>query len=715
MSGGGMPEFVHYGLRDRVAILTLDNPPVNALGEGVWEALVDGVRRAGADHGADAIVLIGAGHTFIAGADLNAFTRLRTRDVALAHSERMHALLLEVEDAAKPLVAAIHGNALGGGLEVAMCCHYRVAAKDARVGQPEVTLGLIPGAGGTQRLPRLVGAALALTMCTEGGPVPAPAAADARLVDLVVEGDAARLLDEAIRFARALAAAGGRRRTRDIEMSRETRAEGIEACRAVRARLAASLKGSKAPLAAVDAIEACFTLTFDQGSARERERFVDCLLSIESKALRHLFFAEREAAKVPGVSKATPVGSIRRAAVVGAGTMGGGIAMAYANADIPVLLNDVSDVALAHGMATIRKHYESTVAKGRLSREERDRRLALITPTSSYDAFGTVDIVVEAVFEDLALKEATFAELGRVTPPACVLASNTSTLDIDALARASGRAPLVVGHHFFSPASVMTLVEIVRGRETSLETLATSIALGKRLGKVPVVVGNCFGFVANRMLGYYLREAALLLEEGATVPQIDGALIDFGLPVGPFGMEDIAGLDIGARIRQHLRAAGRTWADGPQSTLSDQLFMMGRYGQKTGAGWYTYEPGSRTRVPDPLIDRLAAEAAALRGIARRPVADSEIVDRTMTALVNEGARVLEEGYARRAGDIDVVYCHGFGFPRHRGGPLFYADTVGLPVVLARLRAYASRYGDYWRPAPLIERLAAEGRGFYTGD
>jgi 3-hydroxyacyl-CoA dehydrogenase len=712
MSSAGMPEFVHYQIRDRVAVLTIDNPPVNALGEGVWEALVAAVRRADADRDADASVLIGAGRTFIVGADLNIFKALHTRDDALAHSVGMHALLRRIEDAAKPLVAAIHGNALGGGLEVAMCCHYRVAVKDARVGQPEVALGLIPGAGGTQRLPRLAGAAMALSMCTEGRPVPVPVAAEAGIIDLVVDDDAARLVDEAIRFARARAAAGARRRTRDIDIGPEARTTGLDACRAAKATLSVLTKGTKAPLAAVEAIAASFMLPFDAGSARERELFVDCLLSTESKALRHLFFAEREAAKVPGISKATPVADIRRAAVVGAGTMGGGIAMAYANAGIPVLLKDVSEEALERGLATVRKNYESTVAKGRLSREACDQRLALITPTTSYDAFDAVDIVVEAVFEDLVLKQATFADLGHVTRPACLLASNTSTLDIDELARASGRASFVIGHHFFSPANVMKLVEIVRGRETSLETIATSMALGKRLGKVPVVVGNCFGFVANRMLGYYLREAGLLLEEGATVPQIDRALMDFGLPVGPFGMEDIAGIDIGARIRRHLKTTGRTWAEGPQSTLPDQLFAIGRYGQKTGAGWYTYEPGSRTPIPDPLIDDLAAAAAAARGIPRRVVDDREIVERTMTALANEGACVLDEGYALRAGDIDVVYCYGFGFPRDRGGPLFHADTVGLPVMLERVRSYAAKYGDYWRPAPLIARLVAEGRGFY---
>ena len=465
--------------------------------------------------------------------------------------------------------------------------------------------------------------------------------------------------------------------------------------------------------AAIDAIEAALTHPFDAGSLRERELFADCVVSTESRALRHLFFAEREAAKVPDVPKDTPTAAIARAAVVGAGTMGGGIAMTYANAGIPVLLKDVDDIALVRGLATIRKNYESSVAKGRITADQLTATMALITPTTTFDAFTTVDIVVEAVFEDMDLKKATFADLSKVTRPDCVLASNTSTLDIDEIAAASGRPGQVIGHHFFSPANVMKLLEIVRGRGTSHETIATSVKLSKRLAKVGVVVGNCFGFVANRMLAYYMREAYLLLEEGASVPQIDRVLTDFGLPVGPYGMQDIAGIDVGARIRKYLASTGKTRAEGPQSDVPDRLFEMGRYGQKTSAGWYKYEPGSRTRIPDPLIDELAAEAAAKRGITRTPIGDDEILARIMTALANEGARVLEEGYALRPGDIDVIYCYGFGFPRYRGGPMFYADTVGLPTVLARVKEYRARLGDHWQPAPLLEKLVAGGRGFHN--
>jgi 3-hydroxyacyl-CoA dehydrogenase len=705
-----MSNLVRYEVQQRVTVLTVDNPPVNALSPEVWEALDAAVARASADPAADAIVLIGAGSTFIAGADINIFKTLKTRQQSLERSGQTHALLKRLEDAPKPLVAAIHGNALGGGLEVAMACHYRVAARDARVGQPEVQLGIIPGAGGTQRLPRLSGAAVALEMCTDGKPVAAPRALEHGILDQLVDGD---LREGAVAFARKRALTEGPRKTRDRADKIADIAAGLAACETTRAALNKTARGATAPFAAVNAIQAALTLAFDAGSLRERELFADCVVSTQSRALVHLFFAEREVAKIPDVPKDTPARTIARAAVVGAGTMGGGIAMTYANAGIPVLLKDVDEAALARGLATIRKNYESSVAKGRMTADALEKRMALITPTTTYDGFDAVDIVVEAVFENMELKKATFADLGRVTRSECVLASNSSTLDIDEFARASGRPAQVIGHHFFSPANVMKLLEIVRGRETSRETIATSLKLAKRLAKVGVVVGNCFGFVANRMLAYYMREACLLLEEGASVPQIDKALTDFGLPVGPFGMQDIAGIDVGARIRQYLKSIGKTRAEGPQSEVPDQLFEMGRYGQKTGAGWYKYDAGSRTRISDPLVERLAEEAAARRGVTRQPVADADIVARIMTALANEGARVLEDGYAIRAGDIDVIYCYGFGYPRHRGGPMFYADTVGLPAVLARVRAYRRRFGDYWKPAPLLERLVAEGRGFYS--
>ena len=706
-----MPELVRYEIKDGVAVITIDNPPVNALSPAVWAGIDEAVARASADPNAEAIVLIGAGTTFIAGADIKVFDLLKTREDSFARSENTHALLRRLENATKPLIAAIHGNALGGGLEVAQACHFRVATKDARVGQPEVLLGIIPGAGGTQRLPRLCGAQMALEMCTDGKPVPAPKALAAGIIDHIADGN---LLDGAIAFAKARARAGEIRRVREIQHSEDAVKAGLEACEAMRGSLAKTAKGLAAPYAAVAAIEAGLRQGFDAGSVRERELFAECVVSTESKALRHMFFAEREVAKVPDVPKDTPTRDIKRAAVVGAGTMGGGIAMTYANAGIPVLLKDVDDAALQRGLATIRRNYDVTMSKGKMTAEQVARTMALITPTTTYDGFDQVDIVVEAVFENMDLKKATFAELGKVTRPDSVLASNSSTLDIDEFARASGRPSQVIGHHFFSPANVMKLLEIVRGRETSKEVIATSLKLAKRLGKVGVVVGNCFGFVANRMLAYYMREAYLLLEEGASVPQIDRVLTDLGLPVGPFGMQDIAGIDVGARIRQYLKSIGKSRAEGPQSAVPDRLYEMGRYGQKTGAGWYKYEaPGSRNRTPDPLVEQLAEEEAKKRGITRRVVQDEEIVARITTALANEGARVLEEGYATRAGDIDVIYAYGFGFPRYRGGPMFYAEADGLATVLARVKEYRARFGDYWEPAPLLERLVAEGRGFYS--
>jgi 3-hydroxyacyl-CoA dehydrogenase len=698
---------IRYEVSARVAVVWIDNPPVNALSAEVWAGIDEAVARAARDSSVDAVVLTGAGSTFIGGADIRVFDTLRNREDALTRSAGIHAMLRRLEDSPKPIVAAIRGVALGGGLEVAMACHYRVAAPDATVGQPEVRLGIIPGAGGTQRLPRLAGPELALDMCTGGAPISAASARAAGIIDEIAERD---VLGDAISLARVAVANGTTRKTRKLADKVADSAAGIEECARTRASLP-HRRSAAAAHAVVDAIEAGLRDGFDAGSLVERQRSADCILSTESRALRYLFFAEREVRKIPDVPPDTPTHEVRRAAIIGAGTMGVGIAMTYASAGIPVLLKDVDAAALERGLAAIRKNYEATRSRGKLTAGAVERALALITPTTTYDGIETADIVVEAVFEDMALKTATFADLGRVTRPGCILASNTSTLDIDALARASGRPSAVVGHHFFSPANVMRLLEIVRGRETGRDVVATSLALAKQFGKVGVVVGNCFGFVANRLLAYYMREAYLLLEEGASVVQIDQALTEFGMPVGPFGMQDIAGIDVGARIRQHLAAMGKTRADGPQSEVPDRLYEMGRYGQKTGAGWYRYETGNRTRIPDPIVDRLAEEAAARRGVTRRAIANSEIVARVTTALANEGARVLEEGFALRASDIDVIYCYGFGFPRHRGGPMFYAETVGLPTILRQVRQYREQFGDYWKPAPLLERLAAEGRGF----
>jgi len=704
-----MPDLARLDVIRSVAVITVDYPPVNALSPAVLDAIEAAVNLAAGDPAVQAVVLVGAGKTFIAGADINSFQTIQSIAQAAAISRSYHAALERLEDTPKPLVAAIHGSALGGGLELAMACHYRVCSTTARLGQPETQLGIIPGAGGTQRLPRLVGVSTALEMCTTGQPIGPRRALNEGLIDRIVDGD---LVDGAVQFALEHAVKEGPRATRALDDKIQDRPSALLACAAARADAGKIGRGARAPLQAVDAIEAVVMVDFERGCACEIDIFSECVVSTESRALVHLFFAEREVARLPDVPKETPVADIRKAAVLGAGTMGVGIAMVYANAGIPVLVKETNKEALDRGMAAIRRSYESSLAKGKLTREEVHARLSRIKPTLTYDDLDDVDLVVEAVFEDMDLKKTVFEELGQVTRRECVLASNTSTLDIDAFAAASGRPDRVIGHHFFSPAHVMKLVELVRGRATSVETIATSMALARRLGKIGVLVGNSFGFVANRLLAFYRREALLLLEEGASVTQIDRALTEFGMPVGVFAMQDIAGLDVGVRVRQFLRATGTTFPPGPDSDLPERLVALGHLGQKTGAGWYRYDSGSRMGIPDPLIDELAEETAVKRGVARTIVPDKEIIPRIMTAIVNEAANILDEGMALRAGDVDVILCYGFGFPRHRGGPLFYGHTLGLDAVLKQVQTYRARFGPYWTPSPLLERLVAEGRSFY---
>jgi 3-hydroxyacyl-CoA dehydrogenase len=688
-----------------VGVLTVNNPPVNALSPGVPEGIVAGVEAFQKDATIRAIVLIGGGRTFIAGADIKEFGKItsgqKRPDIGL------QTLLLTLEDCHKPVVAAIHGTAFGGGLETAMACHYRVGVAAAQVGQPEVKLGLIPGAGGTQRLPRLAGVAKAAEMCATGEPVRAADALQAGILDCVVDGD---LLQGAVAFAREVADRGGPpRKTRDLTDKLGDRAAALQALQVVRDAVRKRARGLMAPGKVIDAIEAAVTLPFADGFRREAELFRECLFSDQSRGLIHVFFGERAVAKVPGLAKEVTPLPIRRAAVVGAGTMGGGITMAYANAGIPVLLKEVDQPALDRSLATIKKNYAGSVQKGRLSQQQMDQRLALIQPTLSFDGFKDVDIVVEAVFEGMELKKQVFAELDSVTRPDAILASNTSTLDIDAIASATSRPQQVIGHHFFSPANVMRLLEIVRGKQSSPAVIATSMGLAKTLGKVGVLVGNCRGFVGNRMFHPYQREAQFLLEEGATVEQVDAALTDFGTAMGPLAVGDLAGLDVGWRIRKeyrHLEPAGRR-----APLVADRLCEMGRYGQKTGAGWYRYPEGSRAPVADPEVERLIEESARGAGIARRTIAPEEIVERTVYALVNEGARILEEGIALRAVDIDIVYVHGYGFPAYRGGPMWYADTVGLKQVYDRVCQFEKQHGDVWAPAPLLKRLAESGKTF----
>jgi 3-hydroxyacyl-CoA dehydrogenase len=687
-----------------VGVVTINNPPVNALSPPVLDGLIAALRTLRADDAVKAIVLNGSGKIFCGGADINEFGKLmagkRSLDVGFG------TLLSELEDNPKPVVCAIHGTAFGGGLEMAMACHYRVATPDAQVGQPEVKIGLIPGAGGTQRLPRLAGVAKAAEMCAGGEPVKAADALAAGILDKLIDGD---LLKGAVAFAREVAAQGPPRKTRDQTAKLGSLAANAMILAVVREQVKKKARGLTAPFKAVDAIEAALTLPFAEGIKREAELFRECLFSDQSKALIHVFFAEREVPKVPGIAKDTPRIPIRRAAVVGAGTMGGGIAMTYANAGIPVLLKEVDQAGLDRGLATIKKNYANTVQKGRLTQQQMDERLARIEPTLTFDRFAEADIVVEAVFEGMALKKQVFAELDKVARPDAILASNTSTLNIDEIASATGRPRQVIGHHFFSPANVMKLLEIVRGKNSTPEVIATSLDLAKRLGKVGVLVGNCRAFVGNRMFDPYIREAQFLVEEGAKIEEVDAAMTAFGMAMGPLAVLDLAGLDVGWRVRQE---GGFVQPPGRRAYVAeDRLCELGHFGQKTGAGWYRYEGGRGAATPNPDAARFAAEAAREAGITPRTIAPEEIVERTVYALINEGARILEEGIALRAGDIDIVYIYGYGFPAYRGGPMWYADTVGLKALHARIREFEKQHGPRWAPAPLLTKLAEGGQTF----
>jgi 3-hydroxyacyl-CoA dehydrogenase len=671
-------ELVRLSLQGDIAVVTIDNPPVNALSPGVAESILAHVQTAAADPSVRAVVVMGAGSTFIAGADIREFGKIASGEkppVNLAD------IILQIEDSPKPVVMALHGTTFGGGLEVAMGGHYRVIAPSGQVGQPEVKIGLIPGAAGTQRLPRLAGIPKALEMCALGEPVGAREALQYGIVDRIVEGD---LLEGALAFAREIA-------TKPFRKTRE-RNEKL-------------WKVGAAGKAAMTAVLASVGSSFAEGRAVERELFDRCLRSTESKALIHAFFGERTVAKIPDIPKDTRTYTIQRAAVVGAGTMGGGIAMNYANAGIPVIVKETSQVTLDRGMAVIRRNYANSVLKGRFTQDVMDQRMALITPQLSYGGFEHADIVVEAVFEDMALKKAVFAELDGIAKESCILATNTSTLDVDAIAAVTKRPEMVVGHHFFSPANVMRLLEVVRGRATSKDVIATSMALGKRLKKVAVLAGNCPGFIGNRMIHVYLREAQFLLEEGASVEEINGALVEFGMAMGPLAMSDLAGIDVGWRIRQESRHLEKPGVRRP--LVADRLYELGRYGQKTGRGFSIYD-ANRKPSPDPEVAAIARQI----GVEQRSIDRKEIVERCIYALINEGAHLLEEGIALRAVDIDIVYLNGYGFPAWRGGPMFYADIVGVNVVLARIEEFEKEHGaDLWKPAPLLRRLAETGRKF----
>ncbi|MGU7780424.1 3-hydroxyacyl-CoA dehydrogenase NAD-binding domain-containing protein [Burkholderia sp. PU8-34] len=690
---------VDYSTRDGVAVITLNNPPVNGLGLSTRAGIMEGLDRAAQDPAVTAIVLTGAGRAFSGGADITEFNTPKA-----LQEPTLHTVIRAVEASVKPVVAAIHSVAMGGGLELALGAHYRIAAPGAQIALPEVKLGLLPGAGGTQRLPRAVGLETALNMIVSGVPVPSEQLATSGLFDEMAEGD---LLDAAVAFARnAGAQAGPHPRVRDRRIVHENAAGFIQFARN---SAKAAAPNFPAPHKCIDAIEAGVLNGFDKGSVAEREGFVALMMTPESRALRHAFFGERAASKIPDVPADTPVREIRRVAVIGAGTMGGGIAMNFVNAGLPVTLLETKQDALDRGLATIRKNYDAQVKKGKLTQEKLDARMALIAPTLSYGDLKEADLIIEAVFEELGVKEQVFGKLDEVAKPGAILASNTSTLDVNRIAAFTKRPQDVVGMHFFSPANVMKLLEVVRGDATAKDVLATVMAIAKKIRKTAVVSGVCDGFIGNRMIEQYIRQALFMLEEGALPAQVDRAIEKFGFAMGPFRMSDLAGNDIGWAIRK------RRYVEKPDlhySRIADRLCEQGRFGQKTGAGWYDYVPGERNAKPSALVDEMVVEYAKEHGVERRKIGDDEIVERLVFALVNEGAKILEEKIASKASDIDMVYLTGYGFPLWRGGPMLYADTVGLYNVERAIRRYAAApNGDAWQLAPSIAELATAGRGF----
>ncbi len=693
-----MSNAVSYELVGNIGVVSVNSPPVNALSQNVREGILNAVTAAQED-GSEAIVLCCDGRTFIAGADITEFGK---PPVAPGLPE----VLAAIENSGKLVIAAIHGTALGGGFEVSLACHYRCAIASAKVGLPEVKLGLLPGAGGTQRVPRVAGVQAALAMMTSGNPITAVKASSMGLVDEIIEAD--DLKAAAIQYATDLVESGAPlKRIRDITIDPTTIEPGF--FDAARKKLAARARGQIAPDRIVSCIEAAVALPVEQGLARERELFRELLTSPESAAMRHIFFAERQAAKIRDLPKDTPLRDIKKVAVIGGGTMGGGIAMCFANAGIPVVMLEINDEALQRGINIIRKNYNISVQKGKLAADKMEQLIATISGTTDYADLGDVDLVIEAVFENLALKKEIFAKLDGVCKPGAILASNTSYQDVDAIAAATGRPRDVLGLHFFSPANVMKLLEVVRGAKTADDALATSMQIGKKIGKVCALSRVCYGFIGNRMLGGYGREAQMLLMDGCTPSQVDSALEKFGMAMGPLAMTDLAGLDIGYKARQ-----GRTDLpdDAKLYRMVTLLVEMGRHGQKTGSGFYKYDPETRRRVSDPEVEAMIREEAGKLAIEQRDISDDEIVQRCLYPLINEGALILEEGIAQRPGDIDVIYVFGYAFPAAKGGPMHYADHVGLKNVYDKICEFRARYGEqYWKPAPLLEKLAKEGKTF----
>ncbi len=693
-----MAEIVGFSKEGNVGLIVVNNPPVNALSQAVRAGIKAGIEKGLAEADIAAMIIICDGRTFIAGADIREFGK-----------PPMEPFLPDVcqfiEDSPKPVIAAIHGTALGGGLEIPLSCHFRIAAATAKVGLPEVKLGLLPGAGGTQRLPRVAGVQAALEMITSGTPVAAAKARAMGILDDVIDGDlkaaalafAKKVIDEKLSIRRVS------RLTAKVDSP-----SIFEDFAKANAR---KFRGFLAPFKCIEAVKIATELPFAEGMKRERAIFLELQASDQSRAQRHVFFAEREVVRIPGLPDDQPTREIKSAAVLGAGTMGGGIAMCFVNAGIPVVLLDVKQEFIDKGMAVIKKNYANTVAKGKLKQEVMDKRLSLIKPTLSYDDLKNVDLVIEAVFEDMGIKKEVFTKLDAVCKPGAILASNTSYLNVDDIAAITKRPQDVMGMHFFSPANVMRLLENVRGKKTTPDVYATAMKLGKAIGKIPVLVGVCDGFVGNRMLAKRTRECGFMLEEGALPWQIDKVIYNFGFPMGPYAMGDMAGLDIGWRNRK-AKFDSLTPRE-KANTILDKICEMGRYGQKTGSGFYKYDE-KRKATPDPFIEELIINHSKEAGITRRSITDQEIIERAIYSMINEGAKILEEGIAARPLDIDVVWLNGYGFPVYLGGPMFYADTVGLKKVYDAILKYKDLVGaEYWTPAPLLEKLAKEGKGFYS--
>ena len=703
-----MPHPVRFDRIEAVGVITLDNPPVNAFSLsqriGVSEALTAGLQ----DPDIQAFVICGSGRMFSAGADIREF------DTGVAgESPTLMDLISLIEDSPKPVVCALHGTALGGGCELSLACHSRIAIPGTRIGLPEVTLGIVPGAGGTQRLPRLIGVLPALDAIVSGKPMTAERAHELGLVDDLAD-DSDDLLKISVSIAHRLSVGPEPpKKTRDRDghlLEVQNRPELFDE---FRSRISRRARGFEAPFACIDCVEAATTMSFENGLAFEREVFLRCRSSNQSLSQRHAFFAEREARKVSGLGPETSQTDVRHAAVLGCGTMGTGIAMCFANAGIPVIVTESEQGMLDRGMKMIRKNYASTVSKGRMTEEEAEARLALIEPTLEFERVSAADVVIEAVFEEMELKKKIFTRLDGLCKADAILATNTSSLDVNTIAAVTGRPEQVVGTHFFSPANVMRLVEIVRGDHTSPEVLATTLTLSKQLGKVGVVVGVCDSFAANRMLYPYSRQAQFLIEEGAFPEQVDKVIYDFGFPMGPFALSDLAGIDVGWRVRQHREPSRPKHLR--YSEIADRLYEMGRYGQKTRKGWYNYEEGSRIPMPDPEVVDLVVRTSRELKIDRREISDEEILQRCIYPLINEGARILEEGIVQRASDLDIVWLYGFGFPRYRGGPMFYADSVGLRHVYEVMQGFCEIHEDWLEPAPLLERLAREDKTFAEWD